>query len=342
MDRELADRQLRDLRVNRFLVGDARARLRQLPDASVDTVITSPPYLLLRDYGTPGEMGSEPNADAWAERLATVVREVARVLKPTGSLWLNVGDAYARHRRHGAPPKSLLLAPERLLLRLQSDRWIVRNKVVWQKRTHRPSSVRDRLTCSWEPVYLLVRSRFYYFDLDVIRRPFRSGPIGPQRKVRQAQPQTGPLANPNHGLKRLRQLGLLGHPLGANPGDVITTASSNYRGGHCATFPTTLVRPLLEATCPPKVCKGCGQPWQRDRVHRLGEVAVLGSLRASCACGAGAVPGLVLDPFSGAGTVPLVAEALGRRWLGIEINRSYVELAEQRLHEARLSQHHAA
>jgi predicted Zn-dependent protease len=118
------------MEVDRFLVGDAATRLRELPGASIDTVITSPPYLLLRDYGIRGQLGAEPNADAWADALTRVLREIARVLKPTGSVWLNVGDAYARHQRHGAPPKSLLLAPERLLLRLQADGWTVRNKVV--------------------------------------------------------------------------------------------------------------------------------------------------------------------------------------------------------------------
>ncbi|MDQ1713065.1 MAG: hypothetical protein QOE45_2515 [Frankiaceae bacterium] len=328
--------------VNRFLVGDALTRLRELPAASVDTVITSPPYLLLRDYDVVGQIGAETNADAWADRLLPVLREVARVLKPSGSLWLNLGDCYARHPRHGAPPKSLLLAPERLLLRLHVDGWIVRNKVVWAKRNPRPSSVRDRLTCTWEPVYLLVRSRHYYFDLDAIRRPLRSLPRAPARHPPRLQQGIGPLANANSGLRRLGALGIPGHSLGANPGDVVTTAASNYRGAHFATFPTALVEPLLTATCPEKICADCGRPWNREPARRLGELAILGHLRPVCECAASAIPGLVLDPFSGAGTVALVAQTHGRHWLGIDLNPAYVRLAEQRLRDATNGQRRAA
>lgn len=330
------------MRVNHFLIGDAASRLRKLPADSVDTVITSPPYYLLRDYAAEGQAGIERTVDEWADNLTHVCREVARVLKPTGSLWLNLGDGYSRHRRYGAPPKSLLLAPERLLLRLLADGWTVRNKVVWQKTSHRPSSVRDRLTCSWEPLYLLVRSRYYFFDLDPIRRPFRSRRPAQPRRV---PPQTGlgALANRNTGLQRMWRLGINGHPLGPNPGDVVATAPSNYRGGHFATFPPALVERLLKATCPEKVCTACDQPWQRAPVQRqLGALAVLGTLRPRCECRAGSKPGLVLDPFSGAGTVALVAQAHDRHWLGIDINPTYVRLAEQRLQDARDEQRQAA
>ena len=96
---------------NTILVGDVRHRLAELPDASVDCVITSPPYFQLRDYGIDGQMGLEPTIDGWVSELRVVIRGVARVLRPTGSLWLNLGDSYSRHARFGAPPKSLLLAP---------------------------------------------------------------------------------------------------------------------------------------------------------------------------------------------------------------------------------------
>lgn len=328
--------------VNRFLVGDAATRLRQLPSECVDTVITSPPYFLLRDYAAKGQAGMEQTVDEWADNLTRVCREVARVLKPTGSLWLNLGDSYSRHHRYGAPPKSLLLAPERVLLRLLADGWTVRNKAVWQKTNHRPSSVRDRLTCSWEPIYLLARSRYYFFDLDHIRRSFRSS-ARPHPGGALPKSALGVLANPNTGLQRMWRLGIGGHPLGPNPGDVISTAPSNYRGAHFATFPPKLVETLLKATCPEKVCTACGQPWQRTAVQRqLGALAVLGKLRPKCVCQAGAKPGLVLDPFSGAGTVALVAAAHGRHWLGIDINATYVRLAEQRLRDARDEQRPAA
>ena len=106
---------------NTILVGDAWARLRELPQASVDCVITSPPYYQLRDYGVPGQLGLEPAVEDWVGALGRVFEEVARVLKPTGSLWLDLADSYSRHPRYGAPAKALLLAPERLLLALTSN-----------------------------------------------------------------------------------------------------------------------------------------------------------------------------------------------------------------------------
>lgn len=111
------------------LVGDAREQVRRLPTASVDCCVTSPPYYQLRDYGVAAQLGTEPHVEGWVESLCVVLSEVARVLKPTGSLWLNLGDGYSRHPRYGAPSKSLLLGPERLLLALAADGWLVRNKV---------------------------------------------------------------------------------------------------------------------------------------------------------------------------------------------------------------------
>jgi site-specific DNA-methyltransferase (adenine-specific) len=143
---------------NLVLVGDARTQLLQLPTASVDTVVTSPPYFALRNYEVRGQLGAEASIHGWVENVAAVVREVARTLKPSGSLWLNLGDSFSRHGRYGARPKSLLLGPERLLLRLVDDGWIVRNRVAWTKPNPMPSSVGDRLTCAWEYMYFLVRS----------------------------------------------------------------------------------------------------------------------------------------------------------------------------------------
>jgi site-specific DNA-methyltransferase (adenine-specific) len=136
----------------RVLVGDAAVTLRQLPPNSVDCVITSPPYFQLRNYGIKGQFGAEANIDEWVDNLVRVVDELVRVLKPTGSMWLNLGDSYSRHPRFGSSAKSLLLGPERLLLALSARGWICRNKVVWSKPNPMPTSVRDRLTCSWEPV----------------------------------------------------------------------------------------------------------------------------------------------------------------------------------------------
>lgn len=323
---------------NTILVGDALNELRKLPTASVDCVVTSPPYFALRNYQTPGQLGLEASVHDWVANLLPLLDEVARVLKPAGSLWLDVGDSYSRHERHGAAPKSFVLGPERLLLALSTRGWIVRNKVVWAKPNPMPASVADRLTASWEPLYFLVRSRRYFFDLDAIRVPHGSRPTPSRGDSVPHRPASwaGPLAGTQSGLVRLKHRGIAGHPLGKNPGDVWTIATSKFRGGHHATFPEALVEQPVLATCPERTCAACGLAWRRNRVARtVGHLAAMGELRPACECGAGWQPGVVLDPFMGSGTAAVVAERLGRDWLGIELSPDFVAVAEQRIHAAR-------
>jgi hypothetical protein len=193
------------LRRNVILVGDAGQQLRMRPSGSINCVITSPPYFLLRDYDAHGQIGLEQTVELWVDKLAAVMAEVGRVLADHGTVWLNLGDSYSRHTRYGGPPKSLLLGPERLLLALSADGWIIRNKIAWAKTNPRPASVGDRLTCTWEPLYLLVRQRRYFFDLDAIRVPHRSAP-GRQRRGRSA-PGRWPATTP--GCRGSKQLGRL-------------------------------------------------------------------------------------------------------------------------------------
>lgn len=338
---------------NRVLVGDVRERLAEVPGGSVDCVITSPPYYQLRDYGHDAQLGLEATVDEWADGLREVLQDVGRALKPTGAVWVNVGDSYSRHQKSGAPAKSLLLGPERFSLKLLEDGWIVRSKVVWAKSNPLPSSVRDRLSCTWEVIYLLTRSPSYFFDLDAIRTPHRS--VRPPRKTPRAAAHVYPAAGAgapswgdtgggggNRSLAELNDRGEVGHPLGKNPGDVWETGTASFRGTHFATFPVKLIeRPLL-ATCPEKVCAGCGQPWQREPLRRLGQLAVRGELRQNCGCERGWQPGIVLDPFLGTGTVALAAVAHRRDWLGIELNPDYAAIAEQRIAAAQLDAEQAA
>ncbi len=332
---------------NTILVGDAGKRLRELPASSVDCVVTSPPYFALRNYQVAGQIGLEASVHEWVAHLLAVVDEIDRVLKPEGSLWLNLGDSYSRHDRYGAPPKSFLLAPERLLLALVDRGWMVRNKVVWAKPNPMPASVADRLTCAWEPMYFLVRSRRYYFDLDAIRVSHRHRRYKPRNRrgpePRRPMPTrptawAGPLAGNQSGLDRLKASGVPGHPLGKNPADVWTLTKSTFRGGHHATFPEALVeRPLL-ATCPERVCVVCGLAWRRQRLlTSLGHLAVQGELRAACSCDAPWQPGLVLDPFMGSGTTAVVAQRLHRHWLGVELSTEFAAVAEARMTAARMA-----
>ena len=318
---------------NTILNGDVRSILPTLPEDSVDCVITSPPYFQLRNYSHPDQIGLEQTVEDWVAEIIWVTDELARVLKPTGSMWLNLGDAYSRHQRAGSPPKGLLLGPERVAIELNSRGWTIRNKVIWAKTNPMPASVRDRLTCTWEVIYFATRSRHYHFDLDSIRTPHRSRRPAQRRRPRaRTRPAwAGPLAGNNSGLDRMKAAGHPGHPLGKNPGDVWTLPTANYRDAHFATFPRRLIeRPLL-ATCPQRVCVSCGLPWRRKPHRQLGELAVTGSLTPTCDCTADHQPGLVLDPFLGSGTVALAAAAHDRDWLGIELNPAYVTLATNRL-----------
>jgi len=338
---------------NTILIGDALDRLRELPTDSVDCVVTSPPYYMLRNYGPVGQIGLEDHISDWVERLRRLFAEVGRVLTSTGSLWLNLGDSYSRHPRYGAPAKGMLLAPERLLLALAEDGWIVRNKVIWAKSNPMPTSISDRLSCTYDVVYFLVRSPRYYFDLDAIRVPHTSNQSKDGSQSSNRRPEwAGPLAGSNSGLHRARPGGIPGHLLGKNPGDVWRLPTASFRGAHFATFPEVLVeRPIL-ATCPLRVCSMCGTPWE----HAPGKIFILGKrmpaardphvrrypgrwqvlrqrgdLERRCECDAPSRPGLVLDPCFGTGTTGAVAERLGRDWLGIEISPIYADLAWKRL-----------
>lgn len=324
------------LPLGQILIGDVRKRLAELPVSSVDTVITSPPYWNLRDYGHPGQLGLESDVQGWVAGLVDVCDVLARVLKPSGSLWLNVGDGYSNHPTQGAAKKSLLLGPQRLAVALADAGWIVRNQVVWAKSNPMPSSVEDRLSCTYEVVLLLVRSRRYFFDLDTIRQPLtskakkRPNAGGYRYLPNDALPPDAGF-DEDRGLSRLKVEGRAGHPLGKNVGDVWWLSTAGYRGAHFATFPVSLVeRPLL-ATCPERVCAGCGAPWRREPVNRGLIVPILGPLQPDCDCGTATTPGVVLDPFMGAGTVALAAETHGRDWIGIELNPVYAALAHRRL-----------
>jgi len=325
---------------NQILTGDALAQLRELPDTSVDSIVTSPPYFRLRDYGHPGQLGLEPHIDDWVSGLRAVLKECARVLVPSGTVWLNLGDSYSTHPREGAPRKSLLIGPERLALAIVQDGWIIRNKIIWAKTNTIPSSVTDRLATKHEVIYLLTRSPRYYFDLHSLREPHRSRPpkartvAKPAGRSDQRRPAwLGPNGDSDRGLVALHAAGLRGHPLGKNPGDVWRLGVSQFRGAHFATFPEELARRMVLAGSPRMRCTRCRAPWV-SKLIRKGQCATRRPPRPTCPCEARPEPGLVLDPFIGSGTTALAAAKLGRDWVGIELNPDYVVLAEQRLAQA--------
>ncbi|GJM39001.1 MAG: methyltransferase [Acidimicrobiales bacterium] len=320
--------------VGQVLVGDAARVLRRLPAGSVDCVVTSPPYYQLRNYDHPKQLGHEPDVDGWVDELRVVLRGLRRVLTPTGTLWLNLGDAFSRHDRYGAGPKSLLLGPERLALAMLDDGWLIRNKIVWAKPNPMPASVRDRLNTTWEPLYLAATQRRYFFDLDAIRRPHTSSRYATRSAARVAKSRpgwAGPLAGANDGLARLKATGRPGHPLGKNPGDVWRIATSNYRGPVHATYPPALLDIPILAGCPERVCATCAEPWRRQPPRQRTHLAALGELSPGCDCTSEWRPGIVLDPFIGSGTTAIAATSHERDWIGIELNPAHAEAARTRI-----------
>ena len=326
---------------NAILVGDATEELRRLPRASVDCCITSIPYFNVRDYGVRRQIGLEKNVDAWVEAMRPVFHELARVLKPTGSVWCNVDDSWSTNLGLGVPPKGMLLAPERLITALAADGWIVRSKVVWAKPNPLPRPMTDRPNHAYEPFFLITRSGSYHFDLDSIRIPYD--------KVAGGLPTPVPWTV-GHSLE-----GSPGSLLGRDPGDVWTIPARGFRGGHFATYPEALVEKPILASCPERICTGCGAPWGRESKQHVvgnrvsgptsGRVArfpgrwrvfrTRGPLVPTCRCKRAWRPGIVLDPFFGAGTTAVVAERLRRDWIGIELNPGYARMAAARLEDAR-------
>lgn len=329
---------MKSLPKNTILCGDAREVLAGLLPESVDCCITSPPYVNgLRDYRTSGQLGREPSVTEYVASLRAVLRLIRTVLKPSGSLWLNLGDAYTRGRRFEMPIGSLMLAPQRVALALSADGWIVRNVVVWHKPNPLPQSARDRLSPTYEVMIFATNSRSYFFDADAIRVPHRSA-----HRARLAARERGRRYQGNNtGLGKLKAAGRVGHRNGKNPGDLWTIPTATDRLGHQATFPEPLIeRPLL-ATCPEKICEQCDSAWTRPTriVSRrtsegMRHTREVGELRR-CDCFAPTRPGVVLDPFMGTGTTAVVAKRLRRDWLGIELNPTFTKLAEDRLRSTR-------
>lgn len=230
--------------LDRIYVGDAETVLRRWPSGFVDVCLTSPPYYQLRDYGHPEQLGLEETPEDYIRRLLAVLREVRRVLRPGGSLYLNLGDTYRG--------KSLLGIPWRVARELTRRGWYLRNAIVWHKPHGLPSAIKDRLTNRYELLFHLTRSRRYFFDLDPIRVP-NTDP--------RTRHLTGPVRRGAQGLDHRPGLTVAGNfvpdPRGKNPGDVWaigpeTRAKRWIVPGqtmHYAPFPEALCeRPILAAS----------------------------------------------------------------------------------------------
>ncbi len=279
----------------RIIEGDARQRLCELPERSVQTCITSPPYFRLRDYGVAGQLGLEDTVDEYVQRLVGIFREVRRVLRDDGTMWLNLGDSYAgswaaqghratpamlatreiaNHpkfasrtgaiRAAGAKPKDLLGIPWTLALALRADGWYLRRDIIWSKPAPKPESARDRPTTSHEYVFLLSKQPRYFYDGDAIREPSVS--LDPSHSS--YRPSAVALANATgrreFAGKHARSPKVVSHA-GRSKRSVWTIATRPFKGAHFATFPPGLVEPMVLAGTAPHACAACGTPARRSR-----------------------------------------------------------------------------
>ncbi len=334
-----------------------------ITDNSIDCVVTSPPYWGLRDYGINGQFGLEDSLDSYIQNLVEAFREVWRVLKPTGTVWLNLGDTYSNSnlgfKISGVKEKELIGIPWRVALALQADGWYLRQDIIWHKPNPMPEAVKDRCTKSHEYIFLLTKDSKYYYDNEAIMEEAKTGK---HTRVRASN------------FKKQSQID--GRYVGGgrpeiiyydgmkNKRDVWTVPLKGYKGAHFAVFPETLITPCILAGSSAKgCCSECGAPYKRDfniitkpersttknrgnmlnvipgrdKLSRLNSKDMESIKKEfkewvpTCNCQASIVPSVVLDIFSGSGTTVVTAIKNGRKGIGIELNREYVELSIDRI-----------
>tara|TARA_R110000850_G_scaffold266183_1_gene396405 strand:+ start:53 stop:970 length:918 start_codon:yes stop_codon:yes gene_type:complete len=289
----------------KVLQGDCREVLKTMPEKTYHTCVTSPPYWGLRDYGEDNQLGLEETPQEYVANLVEVFREVRRVLRDDGTVWLNLGDSYSSGGRKtttnqtvrgdtdygvtrppvykGIKPKDLVGIPWRVAFALQEDGWYLRQDIIWNKPNPMPESVKDRCTKSHEYIFLLSKSKNYYFDNESIKEEAQDWGIRDRTNGKYHNEGTG--LNPHSGLENSYDT--------KNKRSVWTVSTKPYKEAHFATYPPDLIEPCILAGCPED--------------------------------------GNVLDPFGGAGTTGLVSDRLRRNATLIELNKSYADITEKRL-----------
>jgi DNA modification methylase len=355
----------------RILEGDCMDRLRELEPGSIQTVVTSPPYWGIRDLiGTPGQLGLESTPEEYVSKMVEVFREVRRVLRDDGTVWLNMGDSYNAAPRvtpsrwnagtkagtpgtvpdawngdnrtasvPGLKPKDLVGIPWRLAFALQADGWYLRSDIIWSKPNPMPESVTDRPTKAHEYVFLLTKSARYFYDNDAVREPHAA----PERNGHR---NTGwdygdyNAGNSEHVLAY--------NTAGRNLRSVWNIPTEPFPEAHFATFPKALVewtklKVILElddrfdaqiyGTVEVEVTDHTPpKAWQVRTYGKAwnAERRLLGWM-PTCPHDADPIPCTVLDPFAGSGTTGVVALRLGRSFIGIELSPAYAEMARKSL-----------
>lgn len=310
--------EIKDI-TNKILCGDALAELKKMPDNSIDCCVTSPPYWSLRDYQAAGQIGVEETPEEFVNKLANIFDEVKRCLKNDATLWLNLGDSYIsakcdymptqtlkngnksdyiqkdsglgyppnRRSQKGYKAKDLVGIPWMVAFELRKRGWWLRCDIVWHKPNPMPESVQDRPTRCHEFIFLMTKSKKYYYDADAIKTKMDCAEHDKRSRISRKRFPTDKINGIRKSDDGLREW--------ANKRDVWTVILNPYLGSHFSTFPENLIVDCIKAGCP------------QD--------------------------GIVLDCFMGAGTTALVARKLNRNYIGIELNKEYCKMAEDRLIE---------
>lgn len=299
---------------NQILLGDSLERLKDLPDKSVQAVITSPPYWALRDYGVDGQLGLENDFNEYIDKLCNIFDEVKRVLKDDGTIWVNLGDTYSgagagqksmgkyvfntedfrkKPTKTNLPNKSLCQIPARFSIEMSNRGWILRNEIIWYKPSCMPASVKDRFTVDFEKIFFFTKKPNYKFN-----QQFEKVAESTLKDNRPPNVLTQKLSNNNKHvkaglIKRIENLPENDYSYERNMRTVWAVNNTGIKDNHFAAYPQELVKRMLLASTD-----------END---------------------------LVLDMFMGAGTTALVCRKFNRNYVGIEINPKYIELANKRL-----------
>jgi site-specific DNA-methyltransferase (adenine-specific) len=315
--------QINDI-VNTIIQGNALDILKQIPNDSIDCVVTSPPYWSLRNYEIEGQLGQEKTFQEYIEKLIAIFIEVKRVLKPTGTCFVNIGDTYigkgaTRHKGYIDPKypngrvggdcepsglkqsiesKNLANIPARFSIAMQDIGFILRNKIIWHKPNVTPSPVKDRFTVDFEEIFFFTKNQRYYFEQQLEK--FSESSL---LRVKYGVSKNNKIISNNYSInyKSVDNLfkNIQNNKIkGRNKRCVWTIASKPFHGAHFAVFPPGLVKIPIKAGCPNN--------------------------------------GIVLDPFMGSGTTAVVAKKLDRNYIGIELNPKYIEIANKRINETKI------
>jgi DNA modification methylase len=324
----------------RILVGDCREQLKTLLDESVHCCVTSPPYFGLRDYGVAGQIGLEPSPDEYVAELVNVFREVRRVLRSDGTLWLNLGDSYAndgkwgghtggkhvkalhcspigRNKKYtGLKPKDLIGIPWLVAFALRDDGWYLRRDIIWHKLNPMPESVEDRCSTAHEYLFHFTKSASYFYDADAIAEVASYGSHG------------GSAANPGD---KARATGNHSGSLGLTPRQRKSVPRGGFNGKTNAIKGREAFRAIVDYRNKRSVWSLASDPYPDAHFATFPPSLIEPCILAGCPAG-----GIVLDPFGGSGTTALVADREGRDGLLIEIKPEYAVMAGARIDAERM------